>query len=1200
MPTKIGERPIYKFFIDFDGKYFPIRCMLDLGSTSFVISPETAKAFQIPVVKRTILQKTSDVGGTQIKTEGLYTIPLGLSFGNHRTYDVEDHAFEVLKTSSKYDALIPAWYLKKHRAEGMSSQLYFPHCDASCFGHEKIRPDYEISYDRRVALRPDAINIGSIISRNPEIAKKLPTHYHKWLLLFDPEESEKLPDNKGCDHRIELKLPEEQLRMGPIYQLSLEEEKILMKYLEKMISEGKIRQSSSSVGSPILFVPKPNGKGLRLCVDYRHLNQHTVKDKTPLPIMDELKQRINGANYITKLDFKSGFHLMRMALGHEKYTAFRTKFGLFEYLVMPFGLTNAPATFQREVNRILRPVLGIELVINTKIHIDEDEGMVVVAYIDDILIATKGSLAKHQKQVGKVFDLLQDNKMCLEIDKCVFDAQEVTYLGFIVNGKELKMDPKKAEDIVNWPRPTNQEEVQQLLGLWNFYRRFIPNFAGIVAPITDLLRGDGKNFVFGDAQEAAFLKITVLFTSGATPIMRHFDQNRPAMIETDASDFAIGAILSQKFEDGKIHPVSFLSRKMSDAEFNYDVFDKEMLAIVYALEKWRQFLQGSEFKTTIYSDHQNLSYYTTKVVLNRRQARWALLLKGYDFVIVYRKGSQNQKADILSRCPAYTFREGGTTAISTEPLLGPDQWLEVGAMEIEDEDFQEICIGAMEVGLLLPEQKEKIINDAMLDERYRSICKLVKKGNNSDDNYEIVDDLLCWKGRLYAPEKTRKAIIRSEHDSKIAGHFGRDRTLELVSRNFYWPKMEDDIRKYCNECDNCQRTKAPRHAKHGLLHPLELASKPWTHVSTDFITDLPESGGYKNILVVVDRFTKMAHFIPIVKREATEVARAYLNNVWKYHGIPQDVVSDRDATFTGQYITNLYDYLGIKRSMSTAYHPQTDGQTERMNQVIEAYLRSYCNYEQNDWSEMLAMAEYAYNNSKHSATKISPFYANYRYEPRTNWPTEVQFRNPASELYAHYMNTIHEKLKEKLSEARGNMAKYYDKKRRDIPGFKKGEFVMLNGKNIRSKGRCRKLEDKMYGPFEVLHEGHNKRYCKLKLPTKWKIHPVFNISLLEKYRGTNPEREVVEIEADDSGWKIESIIASGPSDDDGSKHVYLVKWEGFPHEENTWESYDNVVEFTYEVLEEYYKKNPMMEKDSRFGKGKPKEKIKKKKTRKHK
>jgi transposase InsO family protein len=178
----------------------------------------------------------------------------------------------------------------------------------------------------------------------------------------------------------------------------------------------------------------------------------------------------------------------------------------------------------------------------------------------------------------------------------------------------------------------------------------------------------------------------------------------------------------------------------------------------------------------------------------------------------------------------------------------------------------------------------------------------------------------------------------------------------------------------------------------------------------------------------VDRFRKMAHFIPIERREAVEVARAYLNGVWRYHGMPEDIVSDRDATFTGQYIPNLYDYLGIRRSMSTAYHPQTDGQMERMNQVIEAYLRSYCNYEQNNWSEMLAMAEYAYNNSKHSATKISPFYANYGYEPRSNWPTEIQFRNPAADLDAHYMTSVHNRLKEILTEARDNMSTYYDKK----------------------------------------------------------------------------------------------------------------------------------------------------------------------------
>jgi len=409
-------------------------------------------------------------------------------------------------------------------------------------------------------------------------------------------------------------------------------------------------------------------------------------------------------------------------------------------------------------------------------------------------------------------------------------------------------------------------------------------------------------------------------------MLKHYNPDRPVLLETDASDFAIAGILSRKFEDIKIHPVRFVSRKLTPAQLNYDVYDMEMFAIVFSLRKNRHYLQGAEHTTKIFSDHPNLTYFKSAISLNRRQARWSAELKQYNFEIFYRKGSANVKSDILSRCPAFTSREGGTTSATDQTMLDKSQWLEAGAISLDtSEEYETIQISAIDVEQLLPEAKERIKEKAMLDDKYRNLCKQIALGGNIDANFMISSELLCWKKRIYVPEGLRQQVIQSEHNSKVAGHFGREQTLELLSRNFYWSDMERDIRKYCSECDNCQRTKAPRHAKHGLLHPLELACKPWTHISTDFITDLPESESNTIILVVVDRFTKMAHFIPIKKNDSPTVARAYLENIWKYHGFPEDVVSDRDSTFTGSFFPDLYNYLGIERSMSTAYHPQTDG-----------------------------------------------------------------------------------------------------------------------------------------------------------------------------------------------------------------------------------------------------------------------------------
>jgi len=296
--------------------------------------------------------------------------------------------------------------------------------------------------------------------------------------------------------------------------------------------------------------------------------------------------------------------------------------------------------------------------------------------------------------------------------------KEVPCLGCIVSRSGLRMDPEKAKAIVNWPRPTSQKEVQQLLGLWNFYRRFVPGYAAIVSPITNLLRGTVKTIVWGEAQEAAFLKVTILFTSGKTPILRHYDPSQLALVDTDSSDLAIAGILSQKLEDGKLYPVSVISRKLSPADFDYDVFDKETPAVVYSLRKCRYFLHGAEHKTIAYSDHQNLTYFKTAITLNSRQARWAEELMMFDFDLYYRKGSVNGKANIFSRCPEFTSKEGGTTAVRNMSLLRKEQWLEVGAIQMDDEEYSTIQIGALDIDKLLPEAKERIKEKAMLDEEY--------------------------------------------------------------------------------------------------------------------------------------------------------------------------------------------------------------------------------------------------------------------------------------------------------------------------------------------------------------------------------------------------------------------------------------------------------------------------------------------------
>jgi hypothetical protein len=432
---------------------------------------------------------------------------------------------------------------------------------------------------------------------NPDLAT-IPDEYHEFAQVFSQEESDKLPEHRPYDHKIPLQ-PDKTPPYGPIYSLSPEELKVLRQYLEDNLRKGFIQNSQSPCAAPILFVKKPDGS-LRLCVDYRGLNKITVKNRYPLPLINELFDRLRQAKYFTKLDMKDGYHRLRMADGEEWKTAFRTRYGLYEYRVMPFGLCNAPGTFQFYVNDVFRDYL--------------DDFM--SAYLDDLLIYS-ATLKEHKRHVRLVLQRLADNQLYLKASKCQFHQTQISFLGYTISEAGISMDSAKVDAVTSWPVPSSVLDIQVFLGLANFYRRFIKNFSQIIAPITRLLKKDVQ-FHWDRAADKAFQALKKAFTSA--PVLRHFDFNRPAIVETDASDFAIGGVISQRDDrDGLLHPVAFHSRKFIPAELNYEIYDKEMLAIVECLSTWRHYLQGS--------DHQSKLSPITRISFGSRRRRCIIVAK---------------------------------------------------------------------------------------------------------------------------------------------------------------------------------------------------------------------------------------------------------------------------------------------------------------------------------------------------------------------------------------------------------------------------------------------------------------------------------------------------------------------------------------------------------------------------------------------
>ena len=772
-----------------------------------------------------------------------------------------------------------------------------------------------------------------------------PKSYREFADVFSKESFDQLPEKKPWDHAIEL-TPDAKPFSTKVYPMSPNEQKELDTFLDENLRTHRIWPSKSPMASPVFFVKKKDG-ALRFVQDYRKLNAITVKNAYPLPLVPDIMNRISAARakYFTKLDVRWGYNNVRIKEGDEWKAAFRTNRGLYEPLVMFFGLTNSPATFQTMMNDIFKELI--------------DEGFVCV-YMDDILIFTE-DLEQHRRIVRRVLQILRKNVLFLKYEKCEFEQKQVEYLGLILSEGRVEMDPIKVAGVKDWPTPHSVTEVRSFLGFCNFYRRFMEDFSHIARPLNDLTTKD-KKWIWGETERSAFEELKRLITS--TPILVQPNQETHFRLETDASGFATGGVLSQLCDDEKWRPVGFISKSLDKAERNYEIHDKELLSVIRALEEFRHILEGAKHPIEVLNDHRNLTYFQTAQNLNRRQARWALFLSRFDISLVHRAGKHSAKPDALSRRADHNTGEDDN---KDEVLLKPELFIQkIGALTTQ-------------VPFVGPEQ---MIIDRIrsCEDRDEAVVKALKElgisRNIRGEEWSDEDGLILYRGKVYVPldSRLRHDIVKAHHDSPVTGHPGRWKTHELVARNYWWPGLGRYVAKYVKGCDKCNRTKTFPSAPLGKLMPNRIPDRRWQIISVDLIVELPESRGYNAIMVVVDRLSKRAHLIPTMSEvDSIGIARLFRDHVWKLHGIPEEVISDRGPQFVSQFMRELSKFLDIKVAASTAFHPQTDGQTERVNQEVEQYLRVFVNQRQDDWYDWLALAEFSYNDRIHASTRSNMY-----------------------------------------------------------------------------------------------------------------------------------------------------------------------------------------------------------------------------------
>jgi hypothetical protein len=712
------------------------------------------------------------------------------------------------------------------------------------------------------------------------------------------------------------------------YRTSPKDDETLRKEIDTLLETGIIRPTNSPYASGVVMVPKKDGT-TRVCIDYRKLNEQTTKDTYPLPLMEELLERIAGCESYTTLDLNQGYHQIPMDEESIPKTAFTCKYGTYEYTVMPFGLTNAPATFQRAMDNILDP------------HIRQGKTHV---YLDDVCIGSTKQ-GDHEKDVRNICQTLSQHNLKIKPSKCTFNQTRVQFLGHIVDKQGIHVDPSKTSAYISWGTPKTTRDVRSFLGAVGYYRRFIPGFAEPTAKLTPLLKKNAK-FQWKPEHQEAMEQLKHAMTN--PPVLKPPDFTKPFLVVTDASDYAIGGALMQ-IHDNKEHPIRYWSRTLQPAERNYSTTDKEALAVVQCFKQFRCYLLGA--KVILFTDHQALKYVLTAPRPTGRIARWITTLLEYDYEIRHRPGNKNLLADSLSRDPSLR-------AVIVDLTQDPD----IDDLLFDVKKYHE---GKGELTHTPLKRARKITRLATTT--YMKNGELYKRRANGH------------AVRVLLSRKARQQALTEAHNG--LAHMGEKTTWDIISNTAWWPDARKDTINHVKTCEICQRFNRLQKPPPPIQIPVQ---RLFERFALDYVGPLPETHqGNRYILVATEALTRWPIAKAVPDADAETSARFIYEEIVMQYGPPETILTDRGTHFVNKIVDQISMMLEIRQLRTTPYHPQTNGMTERFNGTLCTALAKLSMETGDNWDTYINDTLYAYKIRKHTTLGKSPYEAMYGTPPKT-------------------------------------------------------------------------------------------------------------------------------------------------------------------------------------------------------------------------